>query len=90
MANDKVSAVAAQIENDTVQNSDLLTQLAIGLEKRDVKAQRRALRLPIEAMSWEWQASQNSNEQTLVLNFTLTTGSFATSVLGSLVQKLST
>ncbi|WP_201606401.1 tRNA pseudouridine(13) synthase TruD [Psychrobacter okhotskensis] len=90
MDNDKVSGVAAQIENDTVQNSALLMQLAIGLEKRDVKAQRRALRLPIEAMSWEWQASQNSNEQTLVLNFTLTTGSFATSVLGSLVQKLST
>ena len=90
MDNDKVSGIAAQIENDTVQNSALLTQLAIGLEKRDVKAQRRALRLPIEAMSWEWQASQNSNEQTLVLNFTLTTGSFATSVLASLVQKLST
>lgn len=87
MANDKVSAVAAQIENDVVQNSDLLTQLAIGLEKRDVKAQRRALRLPIEEMSWRWQ---NNDEQTLVLNFTLTTGSFATSVLGSLVQKLST
>ncbi len=85
MANDKVSAVAAQLENDVVQNSDLLTQLAIGLEKRDVKAQRRALRLPIEEMSWEWQ---NNDEQTLVLNFTLTTGSFATSVLASLVQQL--
>ncbi|AMN51000.1 pseudouridine synthase [Psychrobacter sp. P2G3] len=87
MANDKVSAVAAQLENDVVQNSALLTQLAMGLEKRDVKAQRRALRLPIEEMSWEWQ---NNDEQTLVLNFTLTTGSFATSVLASLVQRLST
>ncbi|WP_350656118.1 tRNA pseudouridine(13) synthase TruD [Psychrobacter sp. S1-30-MNA-CIBAN-0213] len=90
MANDKVSSVAAQLENDVVQSSALLTQLAMGLEKRDVKAQRRALRLPIEALSWEWQGSQNSNEQTLVLNFTLTTGSFATSVLASLVQWLST
>lgn len=90
MANDKVSSVAAQLENDVVQSSALLTQLAMGLEKRDVKAQRRALRLPIEALSWEWQGSQNSNEQTLVLNFTLTTGSFATSVLASLVQRLST
>lgn len=90
MANDKVSAVAAQLENDVVQNSDLLTQLAIGLEKRDVKAQRRALRLPIEALSWDWQDEQNTNEQTLVLNFTLTTGSFATSVLASLVQQLIT
>ncbi|MDN3397405.1 tRNA pseudouridine(13) synthase TruD [Psychrobacter sp. APC 3426] len=87
MANDKVSSVAAQLEDDVVQNSDLLTQLAIGLEKRDVKAQRRALRLPIEEMSWEWQ---HNDEQMLVLNFTLTTGSFATSVLASVVQQLST
>ncbi|WP_420229490.1 hypothetical protein ACOBWA_12055 [Psychrobacter sp. ER1] len=58
-------------------------QLATGLEQRDIKAQRRALRLPIEALSWEW-----SDDQTLVLNFTLTTGSFATSVLASLVQQL--
>lgn len=85
MDNDKVSGVAAQIENDTVKNSPLLHQLAIGLEKRDIKAQRRALRLPIEALNWEW-----SDEQTLVLNFTLTTGSFATSVLSSLVQNLNT
>lgn len=88
IANDKVSAVAAQLENDVVQNNGLLTQLAIGLEKRDVKAQRRALRLPIEALSWEWRDEQNTDEQTLVLNFTLTTGSFATSVLASLVKQL--
>ena len=90
MDNVKVSGITAQLENDVVQSSALLTQLAVGLEKRDVKAQRRALRLPIEALSWEWQGSQNSNKQTLVLNFTLTTGSFATSVLASLVQRLST
>ncbi len=81
--NDKVSGVAANIEKDTVQNDPLLLQLAMGLEKRDVKAQRRALRLPIEALSWEW-----SDEQTLILRFTLTTGSFATSVLAGLVQQL--
>lgn len=83
--NDKVSGVAAAIENDIVQNSPLLAQLSAGLEQRDIKAQRRALRLPIETLSWEW-----SDEQTLVLAFTLTTGSFATSVLASLVQQLST
>ena len=85
--NDKVSNAAADIENDTVQHSLLLTQLAAGLEQRDIKAQRRALRLPIEALTWEWRDSEEDS-QTLVLNFTLTTGSFATSVLASLVQQL--
>ena len=86
--NDKVSGVAAAIENGIMQKSPLLSQLATGLEKRDIKAQRRALRLPIEALSWQWQ--DKNNEQTLVLSFTLTTGSFATSVLASLIQNLNT
>ncbi len=81
--NDKVTGSAADLETEVVQHSPLLMQLAIGLEQRDIKAQRRALRLPIEALNWEW-----SDDQTLVLNFTLTTGSFATSVLASLVQQL--
>jgi len=81
--NDKVSGTAAAIEQDTVQSNPLLTSLAKGLETRDIKAQRRALRLPIEALSWRWD-----NDQTLVLNFTLTTGSFATSVLASVLQQL--
>lgn len=85
--NDKVSGVAAAIENKIVQNDPLLHQLATGLEKRDIKAQRRALRLPIEKLNWEWQDADN--ELSLVLSFTLTTGSFATSVLSSLVQNLS-
>lgn len=85
--NDKVSNAAADVENDTVQHSPLLAQLAAGLEQRDIKAQRRALRLPIEALTWEWHDSEEES-QTLVLNFTLTTGSFATSILASLVQQL--
>ena len=88
VGNDKVSDIAAAIETDIVDQSPLLTQLAAGLEQRDIKAQRRALRLPIEALSWEWH--DKDDEQALVLNFTLTTGSFATSVLASLVQELST
>ena len=86
--NEKVSGKAAAMEADTVAHSPLLTQLATGLEQRDIKAQRRALRLPIEALSWEWQDSEDG--QILILNFTLTTGSFATSVLASLVQELNT
>jgi tRNA pseudouridine13 synthase len=85
--NDKVSNAAADVENDIVESSPLLRQLAAGLEQRDIKAQRRALRLPIEALTWEWRDSEEDS-QTLVLNFTLTTGSFATSVLASLVQQL--
>ena len=82
-SNDKVTSAAADIETDIVQRSALLLQLAAGLEQREVKAQRRALRLPIEALTWRW-----IDEQTLVLDFTLTTGSFATSVLASVVQHL--
>ena len=85
-SNDKVSSVAADIEHQVVKYSPLLTQLAAGLEQRDIKAQRRALRLPIEALTWEWQDKEG--EETLVLSFTLTTGSFATSVLASLVKQL--
>ncbi len=81
--NDKVSGSAAALENEVVQHSPLLMQLAMGLEQRDIKAQRRSLRLPIEQLSWEWR-----DEQILVLSFTLTTGSFATSVLASLVQQM--
>ena len=88
VGNDKVSGAAAAIENDIVQKSPLLSQLAAGLEQRDIKAQRRALRLPIEELSWEWQ--DIDNELSLVLSFTLTTGSFATSVLASLVHNLNT
>ena len=88
MGNEKVCGVAATIETDIVAQNPLLTQLATGLERRDIKAQRRALRLPIEALSWEWQDKEDG--QILVLNFTLTTGSFATSVLASLVQELNT
>ena len=86
--NHKVSGKAADIEADIVAQNPLLTQLANGLEQRDIKAQRRALRLPIEGLSWEWQ--EQENQQILVLSFTLTTGSFATSVLASLVQELHT
>ena len=81
--NDKVSGLAADLENEVVQENEVLSQLAIGLEQRDIKAQRRALRLPVKELSWDW-----ADEQTLVLNFTLTTGSFATSVLAGLIQEL--
>lgn len=81
--NDKVQGAAADLEVNVVKSSDLLSALATGLTQRDIKAQRRAVRLPIEAMSWTWL-----DHQTLTLRFTLPTGSFATSVLASIVQQL--
>ena len=84
LVNDKVAGVAAQLERDVIQQSTLLNYLASALEQHSVKAQRRALRLPVEQLSWDWP-----DNNTLVLSFTLTTGSFATSVLASLVQRLS-
>lgn len=81
--NNKVSGSAAQLEKNIVQRSPLLSQLALGLEQQTIKAQRRALRLPIETLSWEW-----IDQQTLVLRFLLPTGSFATSVLAHLIQHL--
>lgn len=85
--NDKVAGDAAELENTVVQQDALLAALATGLEQRKVKAQRRALRLPVEDLSWRW-ADEQDGEQTLVLSFTLTTGSFATSVLASVVEHL--
>lgn len=85
--NDKVAGDAAELESTVVQQDALLEALATGLEQREVKAQRRALRLPVEDLSWRW-ADEQDGEQTLVLSFTLTTGSFATSVLASVVEHL--
>ena len=86
--NNKVAGEAAELENTVVQQDALLEALATGLKQREVKAQRRALRLPVEDLSWEWLDASESNEQALVLSFTLATGSFATSVLASIVQHL--
>jgi len=85
--NNKVAGEAAELENTVVQQDALLAALATGLEQHEVKAQRRALRLPVEDLSWQWSDEQDE-EQTLVLSFTLTTGSFATSVLASVVEHL--
>lgn len=46
-----------------------------------VPAQRRALRLRVEGLSWQWLP-----EQALSLSFALTAGAFATSVLQSLAE----
>lgn len=84
LSNDKVQGDAKQLEQQIVDDSELLQRLAIGIEKQGVKASRRALRLPIYELTWQWQ--NGSNESTiLILKFRLPTGSYATSVLSALM-----
>lgn len=52
-----------------------------GLEKAGLKQERRALRLPVNDLQWQWLDDENS----LQLTFSLPAGCYATSVLGELV-----
>jgi tRNA pseudouridine13 synthase len=81
--NDKVTGVARQLEDEIIESEPVLTRLAQGLEAQKVKAQRRALRLVPQELAWQWLG-----DASLQLQFSLPTGSYATSVLYSLVQQL--
>lgn len=85
--NDKVAAQAKVIEDAVVDNHPILRRLAQGLEAKGLKTMRRATRLPITDLCWSWEYEQ-SDQPSLVLQFTLPTGTFATSVLSSLVAHL--
>ncbi|WP_019673282.1 tRNA pseudouridine(13) synthase TruD [Psychrobacter lutiphocae] len=82
--NDKVSAEAQALEQKIVNDDPILQRLAQGLDNKQIKTMRRALRLPVSELNWSWDEMDN----TLVLDFTLATGSFATSVLANLVAQL--
>lgn len=83
----KSSAMTQQdvrtLEHEVIAQSAILISLATGLETLEVKAARRALRLMPQNLQWRWQ-----DQQRLQLEFSLPSGSFATSVLASLVQEL--
>lgn len=79
----KSSASIDSFEIDIVKNNALLTELALGLERFEVKSQRRALRLTLTDFAAHWL-----DEGALKLTFKLPKGSFATSVLASFVQDL--
>lgn len=81
--NDKVSGDARELEEQIIASEPVLTRLAQGLEAQKVKVQRRALRLVPQELAWQWL-----DEASLQLQFSLPTGSYATSVLYSLVQQL--
>lgn len=54
-----------------------LEPLTAGLARRRVTAARRSLRLRLEHLAWHWPAAD-----TLVLSFGLTSGAYATTVVG--------
>lgn len=79
----KSSALIADFETNIVKNNALLTELAAGLERFDMKSQRRALRLTLTDFNVHWL-----DDGAIQLTFKLPKGSFATSVLASFVQNL--
>ena len=60
--------------------AEAVDQLAAGLEQRGLKQERRALRLSVRDLSWQWQ------DRNVQLVFVLTKGGFATAVLRELVS----
>lgn len=85
--NDKVSEAAKALEDKVVSQDAVLQRLAQGLEKKQLKTMRRATRLAVSDFSWSWTTEQ-ADKPSLVLQFTLPTGTFATSVLSALVTHL--
>ena len=69
---------SAEIERSALADEHSLA-LREGLEQADLKQERRANRLVAEALSWQW-----TNDDTLVLSFSLPPGSYATAVLHEL------
>ncbi|PID37706.1 MAG: tRNA pseudouridine(13) synthase TruD [Pseudomonadales bacterium] len=87
-------STAQALESRIVKNSPVLTKLARGLEKQGLKSARRPLRLQVHDLTWEWQTKDlketrglEDTETILQLSFALPKGSFATSVLASLIQQ---
>ncbi len=79
----KSSAAIADFETEIVKSNATLTELAAGLERFEVKSQRRALRLTLSDFDADWL-----DDNVIQLSFKLPKGSFATSVLASFVQNL--
>lgn len=79
----RASDTALAIEQEVLNDKHLATLVA-GLNKIDSKLSYRPLRLLPQNLMWQWHGD------TLVLDFCLPRGSFATSVLGAVAQKLLT
>lgn len=70
--------VAAELEQTVLAR---YAQLAEGLEVFRMRADRRALRLPVSALAWHWPASDS-----VELAFSLPPGSYATAVVRELAE----
>ncbi len=70
----------AALERQVIADNPAYQQLAAGLIAFGLKQQRRPLRLLAKQLAWHWQ-----DEHTLVLDFILPRGSFATTLLASLI-----
>lgn len=81
--NNKVTGAARSLEEKVISENPILQRLTHGLETKQIKTMRRALRLPVNNLNWSW-----TDNKTLVLDFSLPTGTFATSVLANLIAHL--
>lgn len=68
---------------DTVLSRDDFMVFCQGLEKIDAKISYRSLRLLVQDLAWRW-----ADDATLILDFTLPKGAFATVVLSAVVDEL--
>lgn len=73
-----VQGECLELENAVLAGYELFR---LGLEAAGLRQERRALRLPVPDLGWQWP-----EPDTLVLEFSLPPGSYATSVLRELVD----
>jgi tRNA pseudouridine13 synthase len=74
-----VTSVAREVEDDALAEHASLIDL---LARERVDLERRSLRLPVREFDWSFEPE---DDDTLVLRFTLTRGTFATAVLHELL-----
>ncbi|WP_348765560.1 tRNA pseudouridine(13) synthase TruD [uncultured Salinisphaera sp.] len=79
-SNDVISGRAQALEQAVLAE---YADLVAGLERCDVDAGRRALRLAVPSLDWQFE-----DDATLVLSFWLPPGAFATSVLREFVETI--
>ncbi|MFA9485637.1 MULTISPECIES: tRNA pseudouridine(13) synthase TruD [unclassified Moraxella] len=83
VGDNKASQDALATENH-IFHDDKYRTLVQGLEKVGIKMARRATRLLVHELVWQWQ-----DDTTLVVEFTLPKGTFATVVLSAFIDVLS-
>lgn len=75
----------ATVQENEEKQSEIFTTLCEGLENKGLKQERKALRLVVKDLNYQWLDDQNA----VSLTFSLPAGAFATSVLAELGEFLS-